>query len=55
MTEQHDAVVGDMNSEESEGQCPVSAGRPQHPTEGAGNRVWWHSTSRPSPATSTRR
>jgi len=30
-----------MNSEESEGGCPVSAGRPKHPTEGAGNRDWW--------------
>ncbi|WP_347343651.1 catalase/peroxidase HPI [Jatrophihabitans telluris] len=31
-----------MNSEESEGQCPVvHSGRPSHPTEGAGNRTWW--------------
>ena len=37
----HDAVVGDMNSEESEGRCPVSAGRHNHPTEGSGNRDWW--------------
>ncbi len=38
----HDAVVGDMNSEESEGGCPVSAARrPTHPTEGVGNRDWW--------------
>ncbi len=36
---EHDAVVGDMNSEESEG-CPV-AHAPKHPTEGAGNRDWW--------------
>jgi catalase-peroxidase len=35
-----DAVVGEMN-EESGGRCPVSAGRPNHPTEGAGNRTWW--------------
>ena len=41
MPEQHDATVGDMNSEESQGQCPVSAGRPIHPTEGSGNRDWW--------------
>jgi catalase-peroxidase len=27
-------------NEESEG-CPVAAARPSHPTEGAGNRVWW--------------
>jgi catalase-peroxidase len=37
---EHDAVVGDMNSEESEGVCPVAA-RPNHPTEGVGNREWW--------------
>ena len=41
MPENHDAVVGDMNSEESEGQCPVTVARPHHPTEGAGNREWW--------------
>ncbi|HEX3815160.1 MAG TPA: catalase/peroxidase HPI [Mycobacteriales bacterium] len=29
-----------MNSEESEGLCPV-AHRVTHPTEGVGNRVWW--------------
>jgi catalase-peroxidase len=40
MPENHDAVVGDMNSEESEGGCPV-AHRPNHPTEGVGNREWW--------------
>jgi catalase-peroxidase len=27
-------------NEESEGVCPVAA-RPNHPTEGAGNRAWW--------------
>jgi catalase-peroxidase len=36
----HDAVVGDMNSEESESACPV-ARIPNHPTEGVGNRDWW--------------
>jgi catalase-peroxidase len=41
MPENHDAVVGDMNSEESEARCPVAARVPQHPTEGAGNRTWW--------------
>ncbi len=42
MAEHHDAVVGDMNSEESEAQCPVaSVGPRNHPTEGAGNRDWW--------------
>jgi catalase (peroxidase I) len=36
MSEQHhDAVVGDMNSEESEGLCPVIH-TANHPTEGAG-------------------
>ena len=40
MPEEHDAVVGDMNSEENEGQCPVVS-RPNHPTEGVGNREWW--------------
>ncbi|MFZ1286251.1 MAG: catalase/peroxidase HPI [Candidatus Phosphoribacter sp.] len=40
MTEHHDAVVGDMNEEES-GACPVAHQRPHHPTEGAGNRTWW--------------
>ena len=37
----HDAVVGDMNSEESEGGCPFSPEHVVHPTEGAGNRAWW--------------
>jgi catalase-peroxidase len=41
MPEHHDAVVGDMNSEESEGSCPVVTQRSSHPTEGAGNRSWW--------------
>jgi catalase-peroxidase len=41
MPENHDAVVGDMNSEESEGACPFSPGHVTHPTEGAGNRTWW--------------
>jgi catalase-peroxidase len=39
VTDQPNAVVGEMN-EESAG-CPVAAARPNHPTEGAGNRVWW--------------
>jgi catalase-peroxidase len=42
MVEHHDAVVGDMQSEESEETCPVvSVGPRNHPTEGAGNRDWW--------------
>ena len=39
MTQQHDAVVGEMNTEESEARCPVV--HSAHPTEGAGNRNWW--------------
>ena len=40
MSDSPDAVVGEMN-EEQRGGCPVAAGRPNHPTEGAGNRDWW--------------
>ena len=40
MSDSPDAVVGEMN-DESAGGCPVSAGRRNHPTEGAGNRDWW--------------
>ncbi|MEJ3652016.1 catalase/peroxidase HPI [Actinomycetes bacterium KLBMP 9759] len=40
MSVQPDAVVGEMNEEGAAG-CPVSAGRRNHPTEGAGNRDWW--------------
>jgi catalase-peroxidase len=39
MSEHPDAVVGEMNQEN--GECPVATARPHHPTEGAGNRVWW--------------
>jgi catalase-peroxidase len=39
MSEHPDAVVGEMNEES--GACPVATARPNHPTEGAGNRVWW--------------
>ncbi len=39
---QHNAKVGDMQSEESEASCPVATVGPRHhPTEGAGNRDWW--------------
>jgi len=42
VTQTHDAVVGDMNSEESEATCPVvHVGPRNHPTEGGGNRDWW--------------
>ncbi|MGW4831085.1 catalase/peroxidase HPI [Amycolatopsis japonica] len=40
MSDSPDAVIGEMN-EESAGGCPVSSGRRNHPTEGAGNRDWW--------------
>ena len=36
MTEQHDAVVGDMNSEDSAAKCPVV-----HSVGGTSNRDWW--------------
>ncbi|MFF5262293.1 catalase/peroxidase HPI [Actinomadura viridis] len=36
-----DAVVSDLNTTESEGQCPVAHGRAPHPTQGGGNRGWW--------------
>ncbi len=37
----HDAAVGDMNSSEGEGRCPVGGDRLLHPTEGSSNRDWW--------------
>ncbi|WP_462203723.1 catalase/peroxidase HPI [Frankia sp. CcWB3] len=40
MSENHDAVVYDMNAE-SGGGCPVAPGRAPHPTQGGGNRGWW--------------
>ncbi|MHA6620004.1 catalase/peroxidase HPI [Pseudonocardia sp. DLS-67] len=40
MSDSHDSVLAEVN-EESAGGCPVSAGRRNHPTEGAGNRDWW--------------
>ena len=36
MTEHHDAVVADMNSEDSEAKCPVV-----HSVGGTSNRDWW--------------
>ena len=43
MSDNHDAVVGDMNDEKNEGagQCPVAHGRRPHPTEGSANQAWW--------------
>lgn len=42
MSENHDAVVGDMNdaTNNAEG-CPVVHTRAPHPTQGGGNRGWW--------------
>jgi catalase-peroxidase len=40
MSENHDAVVAEMNNQ-SEGGCPVVAGRAPHPTQGGANRGWW--------------
>jgi len=41
MTENHDAVIGELNEEERAGGCPVAHGRAPHPTQGGGNRGWW--------------
>src|SRR5882762_4990803 len=41
VSDKPDAVVGEMNEETGDGKCPFPAARPNHPTEGAGNRVWW--------------
>ncbi len=38
MSDSPNAEVGEMN-DPSEGECPVA--RPNHPTEGVGNREWW--------------
>ncbi|MFI0961137.1 catalase/peroxidase HPI [Streptomyces sp. NPDC021080] len=40
MSENHDAIVTDANSEAAGG-CPVAHGRAPHPTQGGGNRQWW--------------
>ncbi|MQA24496.1 MAG: catalase/peroxidase HPI [Micromonosporaceae bacterium] len=40
MSENHDAVIADVN-EESEARCPVVHDRAPHPTQGGGNRGWW--------------
>ncbi len=41
MSDTPDAVVGEMNEEEAQAQCPVTGDRLPHPTEGGGNRSWW--------------
>jgi len=40
VSEEPDAVVGEMNEESGE-QCPVADDRAPHPTQGGGNRGWW--------------
>ncbi len=40
MSDQPDAVIGEMN-EESAGGCPVAHDRFPHPTQGGGNTTWW--------------
>ena len=40
MSENHDAVIGEVNTD-SGGGCPVAHGRAPHPTQGGGNRNWW--------------
>ena len=40
MSDQPDAVVGEMN-EESAGGCPVAHDGFPHPTQGGGNTTWW--------------
>jgi catalase-peroxidase len=40
VSDKPDAVVGEMNEETGEAQCPVS-GRAPHPTESGGNHGWW--------------
>ncbi len=40
MSDQPDAVVGEMN-EENAGGCPVDHDRFPHPTQGGGNSTWW--------------
>ena len=42
MSDTPNAVVGEMNEEEgSLSGCPSQPARPNHPTEGGGNRDWW--------------
>ncbi|MBO8189487.1 catalase/peroxidase HPI [Streptomyces spirodelae] len=41
MTENHEAIVADAKTEDTEGSCPVAHGRALHPTQGGGNRQWW--------------
>ncbi|TNC38643.1 catalase/peroxidase HPI, partial [Mumia zhuanghuii] len=42
MSENHDAVLGEVNEEPPVGGCPVAHGKTAHPTQGgSSNRGWW--------------
>ena len=41
MSDTPDAVVGEMNQDESEARCPVVHDRAPYPSQGGGNRGWW--------------
>ncbi|WP_167000872.1 catalase/peroxidase HPI [Mumia sp. ZJ430] len=42
MSENHDAVIGEVNEESPAGGCPVAHGQTTHPTQGgSSNRGWW--------------
>lgn len=42
MSDNHDAVIGEVNEESPAGGCPVAHGKTTHPTQGgSGNRAWW--------------
>ena len=42
MSENHDAVIGEVNEDQPAGGCPVAHGKTAHPTQGgSGNRAWW--------------
>ncbi|MBW9207636.1 catalase/peroxidase HPI [Mumia sp. zg.B17] len=42
MSENHDAVIGEVNEDQPAGGCPVAHGKAAHPTQGgSGNRAWW--------------
>ena len=41
MTEEPDAVVGQMDEQHPTEGCPVAHDRAPHPTAGGGNRGWW--------------
>ena len=41
MSHENDAVLSDVNVDAPDPRCPVAHARPNHPTEGGGNRTWW--------------